>query len=122
MKRISFEDSAGMTIMEVGIALMLLRDDQTSLLAMADEFEMHWRSTVTPEELVPCYRRMIERAWLEPHPTQSDRMMVTGKGKATAYTAFCSFVRLVDPTGDYFKASIVFSLTTRMRLGDDDDD
>lgn len=122
MKRISFEDSAGMTILELGIALMLERDDETSLLTMAAEFEIHWRTPVTPEDLVTAFRRMIERDWLEPHPTQSSRMLVTQKGKATAYTAFCSFVRMVDPTGNYFKASVVYSLTTRPKVDDDDDD
>ena len=115
MKRITFADSAGMTLMELGMALMVERDNAMSLLATAKEFETHWRTVVEPEEVVPCYRRMIERGWLEPHPTESDRMLITVLGKATSYTAFLAFVRMVDPTGGYFKASVVFSLTTGTR-------
>ena len=44
MKRITFDDSAGMTLMELGMALMVERDDTTSLLTMAKEFETHWRT------------------------------------------------------------------------------
>lgn len=112
MTRISFEDSAGMNLMELGMALMIERDDSMSLFAMAKEFETHWRTPVEPEDILPCYRKMIERGWLEPHPTESDRMIITVRGKATSFTAFLAFVRMVDPTGGYFKASIVFSLTT----------
>ncbi len=122
MKRITFDDSAGMTLMELGIALMVERDDTTSLLAMANEFETHWRTPVTPEAIVPCYRRMIERGWLEPHPHESDRVLITLKGKATAFTAFLAFVRMVDPTGGYFKASVIYSLTTGTRIRDEDAD
>ena len=122
MKRITFDDSAGMTLMELGIALMVERDDTTSLLAMANEFETHWRTPVAPEAILPCYRRMIERHWLEPHPSDANRLLVTLLGRAVSYSAFCAFVHLFDPSGRYIKAGIVYGMTTRPDMGDDDDD
>ena len=121
MKRVNFEHSAGMTVMELGICLMLERSDATSLLEMSREFAGHWRTEVGPDDLVTSYRRMIERQFLEPHPTDSGRMLVTDLGKSVSYSAFLGFVRLVDPTNKYFMASVVWGLTTRPAGSDDDD-
>lgn len=121
MTPINFEDSAGMTVMELGIFLMLERSDSTSLLEMSREFGTHWRTEVTPGDLIPSYRRMIERNWFEPHPTDSARVLVTDLGKAVSYAAFLGFVRLVDPSNKYFMASVVYGLTTRPRGMADDD-
>ena len=46
---------------------------------------------------------------------------MTTTGDAVTFAAFSGFVRLVDPTGDYFKASLVYALTTRRTEEQDDD-
>lgn len=121
MQRILFEDSAGITLIELGILLMLDRSDRTSLLEMARQFSVHWRCDVEPEVLLISFRRMIERSWIEPHPGESDRTLLTDLGKVFCYQSFLGFVHLVDPTGTYFKASVVCGLTTRPPGADDDD-
>ncbi|QYE37199.1 hypothetical protein KZX46_21415 (plasmid) [Polymorphobacter sp. PAMC 29334] len=121
MADVAFNDSAGMTIMEIGMAMLLMRAGTAELDDFAAEFARRFRVPVEPFDLRPCYNRMIERGWLEPHPTEAPRVLVTLAGEQVTYAAFSGFIRLVDPTGQYFKASMVFALTTRRHEEDDDD-
>lgn len=118
---VAFGDSAGMTILEVGMAIMLMRRGSVAFDEFADGFANHFRTPVTADDLPPCYTRMLERRWIEPHPTEPPRVLVTGTGQDVTYAAFAGFVRMVDPTGDYFKASIIYAMTTRQYEEDDDD-
>ncbi|UAJ12394.1 hypothetical protein [Polymorphobacter megasporae] len=117
---VAFTDSAGMTIMEIGMAMLLMRTGSAELDDFAAEFARQFRVPVEPVDLRPCYTRMLERHWIEPHPTEPLRVLVTKAGEDTTFAAFAGFVRLVDPTGDYFKASIIFGMTTREHQEDDD--
>ena len=117
---VAFSDSAGMTIMEIGMAMLLMRTGSAELDDFAVEFARQFRVPVEVVDLRPCYNRMLERRWIEPHPTQPPRVLVTEAGEAITFAAFAGFVRLVDPTGDYFKASIIFGMTTRQHQEDDD--
>jgi hypothetical protein len=118
---VAFSDSAGMSIMELGMAMLLMRADSAELDDFAAEFARQFRVQVEHDDLRPCYNRMLERGWLEPHPSDAPRVLVTAKGEAVTYAAFSGFVRLVDPRGQYFKASLVYALTTRKHEDDDDD-
>ena len=118
---VAFGDSAGMTIMEIGMAILLMRRGSAELDEFAGVFAEHFRTPVTAADLRPCYTRMLERRWIEPHPTEPPRVLVTSAGEDVTWTAFAGFVRLVDPTGNYFKASIVYAMTTRTHAEDDDD-
>ena len=88
----------------------------------ADEFAGHFKTPVDVEDLTRAHLRLCERDWLERHPRDPSRTLVTDVGKRVAYSAFGGFVRLVDPTGQYFKASVVFALTTRLDQEIRDDD
>ncbi len=120
MSGVAFGDSAGMTIMEVGMAVLLMRRGSAELDDFADTFALYFGTPVTAASLRPCYTRMLERNWIEPHPTQSPRVLMTKVGEEITWAAFRGFVRLVDPGDKYFKASIIFAMTTRQREEDDD--
>lgn len=122
MSPIAFKDSSGTSVLELGMMLMLLRSDHASLFKMADEFAGHFKTPVDVEDLTRAHLRLCERDWLERHPRDPSRTLVTDVGKRVAYSAFGGFVRLVDPTGQYFKASVVFALTTRLDQEIRDDD
>lgn len=121
MPPVSFAEVGNMSMVEVGIALMLLRADTTRIADMANEFAAHFKLPVVVDDLKGPFGRMIERRWIEPHPTDQNRVLVTRTGETITYSAFSGFVRLVDPSGNYFKASIVYALTTRQHEEDDDD-
>ena len=118
---VAFGDSAGMTIMEVGMAIMLMRRGSAELDEFAGSFANHFKTPVSADDLRPCYTRMLERRWIEPHPTEPPRVLVTSAGEDVTYAAFAGFVRMIDPTGEYFKASIIYAMTTRQHEEDDDD-
>ena len=118
---VAFSDSAGMTIMEIGMAMLLMRTGSAELDDFAVEFARQFRVPVEADDLRPCYIKMLERGLIEPHPSESPRVLMTTTGDAVTFAAFSGFVRLVDPTGDYFKASLVYALTTRRTEEQDDD-
>ena len=120
MTESAFSDCGGVTIMELGMAVMLMRSGRATFEDFAQQFTTHFRTTVEPHELRPCYNRMIERRWLELHPTEPARVLVTEAGETLVYAAFSGFVRLVDPNGTYFKASIIYGMTTRQHEEDND--
>ena len=121
MERVSFEQCGGATIAEIGIAVMLMRSPDATLSDFADGFRAHFKVPVDVAEMRSPYTRMLERGWIEHHPTQPGVMLVTRKGETVTYAAFSGFVRLVDPNGNYFKASIIYAMTTRQHQEDDDD-
>ncbi len=121
MTEIAFADCGGVTVMELGMAVMLMRSGRATFDDFAKAFTTHFKTSVDPAELRPCYNRLVERRWLEPHPTEAARVLVTETGENIVYAAFSGFVRLVDPDGTYFKASIIYGMTTRQHREDDDD-
>ena len=118
---VAFSDCGGMTIMELGMAVMLMRSGRATFADVAQAFATHFKTLVDADELRPCYRRMIERRWIELHPSEPARVLVTEAGENVVYAAFSGFVRLVDPNGSYFKASIIYGMTTRQHEEEDDD-
>ena len=118
---VAFSDSAGMTIMEIGMAMLLMRTGTAELDDFATEFARQFRVPVEADDLRPCYIKMLERGLIEPHPSEAPRMLMTSTGDAVTFAAFSGFVRLLDPRGEYFKASLVYALTTRRTEEQDDD-
>ena len=121
MVDVAFRDTAGMTIMEIGMAVMLMRRGSAALDDFAEAFAANSRTGVTADDLRPCYTRMLERRWIEPHPTDAPRVLMTEVGEQVTWEAFSGFVRMIDPGGNYFKASIVYAMTTRQHMEDRDD-
>ena len=66
---VAFSDSAGMTIMEIGMAMLLMRTGSAELDDFATEFARQFRVPVEADDLRPCYIRMLERGLIEPHPS-----------------------------------------------------
>ncbi len=118
---VAFTDSAGMSIMEIGMAMLLMRTGSAELDDFAAEFARHFRVPVERDDIRPCYIGLLERGLIEPHPSETTRVLMTTTGEALTYAAFSGFIRLVDPSGQYFKASIIFGMTTRQHQEDDDD-
>jgi len=118
---VNFGECVGTTVVEMGIAFLMMRAPDATLDDHADEFEKFFKVPVAAAELRPAYNRMIERGWIEHHPTEAGVMLVTRKGETVTYAAFSGFVRLVDPQGKVFKASVIFAMSTRAHQEDDDD-
>ena len=102
-----------MTMTEIGIALALMRDDRATIASIAADFERYYRARVTPAELATPHRRMVERALLEPHPTEPERCSVSRRGERLAYAAFGGLVRFIDEGQHRFEVSLIWSLATR---------
>ena len=120
MTAVAFRDSGSMSVMEIGMVMLLMRRGSAALEDFADTFSVQFKTPVSVDDLRPCYTRMLERRWIEAHPTEPPRMLVTSAGEDLTFAAFAGFVRLVDPGGQYFKASIIFGMSTRQRAEDDD--
>lgn len=121
MSAASFDDLSAVSIGELGLGIMLLRDGSGGLARMAESFAGYFRCPVAVPEVRTIYTRMVERHWLVVDPANADRMIVTREGHDLLLASFTALIRLVDEGHGALEISLLFSLASR-RLPDEDDD
>jgi hypothetical protein len=100
MPRPHFADVGSLSITELCIAFMVMRDRNAAADDMAEQLECWFDLPVRTEDVAPSLARMVERAWIAHHPLYPHRLVVTDAGEDVAYRAFTGLLRLVDE-GNY---------------------
>jgi hypothetical protein len=121
MSETCFDDLALVTIGELGLGIMLLRNSGVGLVRLTDDFAGYFRCPVALADVRTLYTRMVERHWVEVDPADADRILVTHRGHDLLLAAFTALIRLVDEGHGALEISLLFSLASR-RLPDDDDE
>lgn len=110
-----FGDVGTLSITELCIAFMVMRDSNGTADDMAEQLECWFELPVGADDVAPSLARMIERAWIAPHPLHSNRLVLTEVGEAVAHSAFQGFVRFVDEGNHRWEAGMMWQLA-RTRL------
>lgn len=108
----SFQQLTAMSMGELALALMLLRDCRFSATGTAIRLQNFFKVPVTAEETRMLYTRLVERGWLDvAEPDPARREMVDG-ARHLCLTAFTAFIRTVDEGHGALELSLIASLAT----------
>ena len=110
---------SGVTIGELGMGIMLMRDGGGGLPALGEHFSDYFRCQAPREEVRTIYTRMVERNWVAVDTVDADHITVTTAGQDLMLASFTSLIRLVDEGHGALEISLLFSLASK-RLPDDD--
>jgi hypothetical protein len=110
---------SGVTIGELGMGIMLMRDGGGGLPALGEHFSDYFRCHAPREDVRKIYTRMVERNWVAVDPVDADHITVTTTGQDLMLASFTSLIRLVDEGHGALEISLLFSLASK-RLPDDD--
>lgn len=121
MSMFGLSDLAPVSIGELGLGIMLLRNGAGGIPRLADDLATYFRCPVAEPEVRTIYTRMVERHWVAVDPANADSIIVTREGHDLLLAAFTALIRLVDEGHGALEISLLFSLASR-RLPDEDDD
>lgn len=110
-----FADVGTLSITELCIVFMVMRDGNGAVDDMAEQLECWFGVPVSGDDVAPSLARMIKRDWIAHHPTHPSRLVMTDAGEAVAYSAFQGFVRFVDEGNHRWEAGMMWQLA-RTRL------
>ena len=119
MTQHEFDALSAVTIGELGLGIMLLRDGSGGLQRLAERFGEYFRLPVDVPDVRRIYTRMVERHWIAVDPATAERITVTREGHDLLLASFTALIRLVDEGHGALEISLLFSLASR-RLPDDD--
>jgi hypothetical protein len=91
-----FAQVGSLSITELCIVFMVMRDGSEPAPYMAEQFECWFDMTVGETDIMPALAGMIERKWIEPNPAKTNQLRLTAAGEGVAWKAFQGFVRFVD--------------------------
>lgn len=121
MSQAGFETLSAVTIGELGLGIMLLRDGSLGIDKLADAFSGHFRADVSNADVRTLYTRMVERHWISSDAAVPGGICVTRDGHDLLLAAFTALIRLVDEGHGALEISLLFSLASK-RLSHEDDD
>ena len=104
---------ARLEVLEIAIGIMLLREPAVKCSKMLSVLKLHC-GIVVPQDLVDQVRlRMVERAWIVPHPSDADRYVPTEHGERLLWAGFCALMGVFDEGRGSIEASFLWKLVTR---------
>lgn len=121
MPEADFEKLSSVTIGELGMGIMLLRDGSLSIDKLAENFSGYCRCVALPADVRALYTRMVERHFVAVDPLHSQLIQVTREGHDLLLASFAALIRLVDEGHGALEISLLFSLASR-RLSHDEED
>lgn len=121
MSEADFEKLTTVTIGELGMGIMLLRDGSLSVEKLAENFSGYCRCVALPTDVRALYTRMVERQLVAVDPKHSRLIQVTKEGHDLLLASFTALIRLVDEGHGALEISLLFSLASR-RLSHDQED
>lgn len=121
MSKANFEQLSAVTIGELGMGIMLLRDGSISSEQLARNFTAYFRCPAVPADVRALYTRMVERHLVTVDPEHGTLIHVTKEGHDLLLASFTALIRLVDEGHGALEISLLFSLASR-RLSHDEED
>lgn len=130
----SFQQLTTMSMGELSLALMLLRDCRFSATGFANRLQSFFNVPVTAEEARNLYTRLVEMGWIDVGEPDPARREVVDGARHLTLAAFTAFIRSVDEGHGALELSLIASLAThRIReaaeeagfdpnVGEEDDD
>lgn len=102
-----------LTIAELAVGIMLMRDPSISVSGVIAEMHAHGRLSVGRERVQGIFDDMRGREWIVSHPTECDRFVMTSAGERVLWSGFNSLVGMIDQGNSSFEAAMLWSLVTR---------
>lgn len=103
----------GLTVLEIAVGVMLLRDPAVRYSRMVDMLRQHCGVTICEAAVRLVCGSMMERQWLVRHPSDVDRIILTKRGEELLWGGYSAFMAIFDEGRGFIEAAFIWKLVTR---------